>query len=97
VSAAARFSVLFTVRLTPRAGRDEIDGVVEGVLRVRVAAAPVDGAANDALCRLIARELDVAPTTVELIAGASGRRKRIAVHGIEPASLLARWPDLGVS
>jgi len=93
VSATARFAV----RLTPRAGRDEIDGVVEGVLRVRVAAAPVDGAANDALCRLIARELDVAPTTVELIAGTSGRRKRIAVHGIEPASLLARWPDLGVS
>jgi len=93
VSAAVRF----TVRLTPRGGRDEIDGVVEGALRARVAAAPVDGAANDALCRLIARELDVAPTTVELVAGASGRRKRIAVRGIEPASLLARWPDLGVS
>lgn len=87
----------FAVRLTPRGGRDAIEGVVGGALRARVAAAPVDGAANDALCRLVARELDVAPSTVEIVAGASGRRKRIAVHGIGPATILARWPDLGVS
>ncbi len=90
-------AVRFIVRLTPRGGRDAIDGVVDGVLRARVAAAPADGAANEAFLRLIARELRVPRATVSLIAGATGRRKLVAVDGLEPASLLARWPDLGVS
>ncbi|MHB8460221.1 MAG: DUF167 family protein [Candidatus Limnocylindrales bacterium] len=87
----------FAVRLTPRGGRDAIDGVVDGALRARVAAAPADGAANETLLRLIARELGVPRATVSLIAGATGRRKLVAVDGLEPGSLLARWPDLGVS
>ncbi len=84
----------FTVRLTPRGGADRIEGVVDGVLRVRVAAAPVEGAANAALVRLLAGELDVPRTNVRLAAGATGRLKRIAVDGLTPERLRARWPGL---
>ncbi len=84
------------MRLTPRAGADRIDGVVDGILRVRVAAPPVDGAANDAMRRLVARELDVPTGSVSLVGGRTGRLKRVAVDGVEPAVVAARWPGLAV-
>jgi hypothetical protein len=82
------------VRLTPRGGADRIEGAVDGVLRVRVAAAPVDGAANDALCRLLARELRVPPSAVEVVAGATARTKLVEVDGVGEAALRVRWPGL---
>ena len=88
-------SARFAVRLTPRGGRDAIDGVGEdGVLRVRVAAPPVDGAANEALCRLLARALGVAPGDVRIVGGASGRRKLVEAE-TDPAHLAAAWPGIG--
>jgi hypothetical protein len=88
-------SVRFAVRLTPRGGRDAIDGVGEdGLLRVRVAAPPVEGAANEALCRLLARALGVAPGSVRIVGGASGRRKLVEAEA-DPARLAAAWPGLG--
>ena len=89
-------SVRFAVRLTPRGGLDRIDGVVDGELCARVAAPAVDGAANHAILRLVAEELDVPRSAVRLAAGATGRRKLVTVDGIEPAAVLARWPGLGV-
>ena len=86
----------FAVRLTPRGGLDRVDGVVDGELRVRVAAPALDGAANHALLRLIADQLDLPRTAVRLAAGASGRRKLIAIDTIEPAVVSARWPGLAV-
>lgn len=86
--------VRFRVRLTPRGSRDEVDGVVDGVLHLRVSAPPVGGAANGALIRLIARELGVSRTSVRLVAGAAGRQKLVAVDGLAPGDVLARWPDL---
>ncbi len=82
------------MRLTPRAGVDRVDGVVDGVLRARVAAPAVDGAANQALVRLVADELGVPPRDVQLVAGASGRTKLLIVDGPSAGRLLARWPDL---
>lgn len=87
-------SIRFAVRLTPRAGANQVDGVVDGILRVRVAAAPVDDAANRAMVRLLARELDVAPGSVRIIGGATGRTKVVAVAGVQAARLRARWPGL---
>ncbi len=82
------------VRLTPRGGADRVDGVGEdGALRVRVAAPPVDGAANEALCRLLARELGIARGGVRLVAGESGRRKVVEVD-VDPATVEDRWPGL---
>lgn len=86
----------FSVRLTPRAGTDRVDGVVDGVLRARVAAPPVDGAANQALIRLIARALDMAPRDVRLAGGQRGRVKVVAVAATHRARVLGQWPGLGV-
>jgi len=88
--------VRFAVRLTPRAGADRIEGVVAGVLKARVAAPAVDGAANAALIRLLAEELDVPRSDIQLVTGATARRKIVAVDGVDRKALLARWPDLAV-
>lgn len=88
--------VRFSVRLTPRGGADRVDGVVDGVLRARVAAPAVDGAANQALVALIAAQLRVARRDVRLVAGATGRVKVIAVDGVDAATVAARWPGLAV-
>jgi uncharacterized protein len=82
------------VRLTPRGGSDAVDGVVDGVLRARVAAPAAGGAANEALLRLLAHELGVPRRDVRLVAGATGRMKLVVVDGVDRAGLLRRWPGL---
>lgn len=83
----------FTVRLTPRAGRDSIDGWAGDVLRVRVAAAPTEGQANDALVRLIAKTLRIAPSHVVIVAGTQSRTKVLAVEGVVADDLRAALGD----
>jgi len=80
-----------TVRLTPKGGRDSIDGVEtmsdgRAVLKARVRAAPHEGAANEALVRLIAKALGVPPRSVEITGGATSRIKRVTIVG-ETAAL----------
>ncbi len=87
-------TVRFQVRLTPRGGADRVDAVVDGVLRVRVAAPPVDGAANAALLRLLADELGVPRGAVRLRSGEAGRVKLVEVDGVAPEALARRWPGL---
>jgi uncharacterized protein (TIGR00251 family) len=70
------------VRLQPRASADEIVGERDGVLLARVRAPPVEGRANDALCRLIAKRLRIAAGRVEVIRGARGRDKLVRVNGL---------------
>lgn len=79
-----------TVRLTPRAGRDAIDGWDGDVLRARVAAAPADGKANEALIRLVTRALRIAPSRIALVAGASSRTKIIDVDGMDTDEIRRR-------
>ncbi|MEZ5785319.1 MAG: DUF167 family protein [Xanthobacteraceae bacterium] len=78
--------LILTLRLTPRGGRDALEGVdvlADGrtVLKARVRAAPSDGAANAALVALIAKTLRIAPRQVVLIAGESARIKRVRISG----------------
>jgi len=81
------------VRLTPRGGRDAIDGIERRagrvVLKARVRAAPFEGEANAALCRLLAGALDVALRHVTVTAGATARVKRVEIAG-EAKSLAER-------
>jgi uncharacterized protein (TIGR00251 family) len=83
---AAAGGVILTVRLTPKGGRDAIDGIEQAadgrpVLRVRVRAAPSEGEANDALTRLLAKALGVPRRSVELVAGHTARLKRLKIAG----------------
>ena len=71
-----------------------MDGVVDGVLRARVGAPAVEGAANNALVRLIADELGVAQRDVRIVAGASSRQKLVVVTGAREDAILERWPGL---
>lgn len=77
------------VRLRPRGQRDELMGLREGVLQARVNAPPVDGRANRALCKLIAKRLGVAPSRVSVVRGEKSRDKTIRVDGVDPAALQA--------
>ena len=91
--AVAAGGIALAVRLTPKGGRDAIDGIEQmadgrAVLKVRVAAPPSEGGANDALIRLIAKALSVPQRDVALAAGATARVKRLTVAG-EPARLIA--------
>jgi uncharacterized protein len=88
---AAAEGVTVTVRLTPKGGRDAIDGVEtladgRAVLKVRVRAAPSEGEANAALGHVLAKALGVPPSRVEIIGGATSRVKRVKIVG-EPAVL----------
>jgi len=86
--------VTLAVRLTPKGGRDTIDGVetlADGrtVLKARVRAAPSEGEANDALTRMLAKAVGVPPRAVSVAGGATSRIKRIVIVG-KPAEIVAR-------
>ena len=79
--------IRLTVRLTPKGGRDALCGWSAGpdakrYLSARVSAAPSDGKANEALLRLIARELGIGATRVRIVSGAKSRMKIVEVDGI---------------
>jgi uncharacterized protein YggU (UPF0235/DUF167 family) len=83
-----------TIRLTPKGGRDAIDGIEtlsdgRPVLKARVRAAPTDGEANAALLSLIAKTLDLPRRAVTLAAGDTARIKRVAIEG-DGAALAAK-------
>jgi uncharacterized protein (TIGR00251 family) len=85
--------VSFPVRLTPKGGRDAIEGWIEGpdgkrYLKARVSAPPEDGKANEALVRLIAKALGVGKTRVRIVSGIASRMKTIEA---ETESLPASW------
>lgn len=80
----------FPVRVTPRASRDEVAGAAEGALKVRLTAPPVEGAANQALIKLLAKALDLPKSRLRLLAGDKSRQKTVWVEGLQPAELERR-------
>ena len=75
-------AVTFEVRVAPRSSRNRVLDVHEGALKVALTAPPVDGAANDALRKLLAKSLGVAKSEVEIIRGERARNKVLRVRGI---------------
>jgi uncharacterized protein len=76
-----------TIRLQPRAKRNAIMDERDGVLRVSVAAAPVEGQANLALCKLISKRAGVSRGRVSVIRGERSREKVVRVEGVTPEEL----------
>ena len=82
--------VTLRVRVQPRSSRNALAGEREGALVVRLTAPPVEGRANQALVRILADALGIAPSAVQLLRGNSGRDKLVAIAGVDAATARAR-------
>lgn len=86
----------FPVRVVPRASRNEIAGMQGEMLRVRLTAPPVEGAANKALVKLLAEVLKVPERDIEIVSGHTGRQKVVHVATLSARELEVRlWQLLG--
>ena len=79
--------LMFKVRVVPRASRSEVVGEHDGALRVRIAAPPVDGAANEELVRLLAQAFDVPRSAIDITGGHAAKLKTVCIAGGPPAVL----------
>jgi uncharacterized protein (TIGR00251 family) len=81
--------VIFQIRVQPRASRDEIAGVIDGALKVRVQAPAVENRANEALCDYLASLLKTPKSAVRILGGERSRVKRVEIRGVQPQEILA--------
>ena len=88
-------STTIRVRLTPRSSHDALISWGGDVLRARVTAPPLDGRANAALLKLLAKALEVRDSDVSLVRGARGRDKTVQIFGLSEAEVHARLARLG--
>ena len=76
-------SATLSVRVLPRSSKEEVAGFVEGTVRIRLTAPPVENRANEALVKFLSRVFDVPRRQVELVAGGTGRNKIVRIAGME--------------
>ena len=82
-------AVSIGVYVQPRASKTELVGLHDGLLRIRLAAPPVDGAANAALAVFIADKLGIAKSRVQVVSGLTGRRKVVRIDGVTTETVAA--------
>jgi uncharacterized protein len=87
---ATKDGAILTVHIQPRASTTECVGIHGDAIKIRVAAPPVDGAANDELIRFLARRLSLPSTSVQIHSGADGRHKRVLVKGVSVELVMTR-------
>lgn len=75
-------SVVFKVRVQPRAAKNQVAGLLGDAVKIRLTAPPIDGEANKALQKFLAKQFKVAKSQVELVSGHTGRNKFIRVNNI---------------
>ncbi len=80
-------AITFEVRVAPRASRNRVVGLQDGALKVALTAPPVDGAANEALRKLLAKTFGVSKSSVEIVRGERGRTKLLRVQGADESKL----------
>jgi len=92
----SRKGALLSVRVQPRARREGIVGIHDGALKIALRAPPLEGAANTALLKRLAKTFEVPMKSLSITSGASGRKKRILFGGVSVEEL-RRWVDALVS
>jgi len=80
-------AITFDVRVIPRSSKSEIVGEIDGVIKIKLKAPPVDGAANEELVKLLSKLIGVSKSAVEITNGKSGRTKRLRIIGINTKTL----------
>ncbi len=80
-------AVVFNIRVVPRASQSEIVGEVDGILKIKIAAPPVDGAANTELIKVLAKSLDTAKRNIEIINGQYSRNKQVKITNVKLSEL----------
>jgi len=78
------------VRVVPRAAKNEIKGVHDGALKIRITTPPIDGKANKALIEFLSKTLNCPKAEIELVRGETARRKTICIRGLTPKDIQAR-------
>lgn len=81
--------LILDIRVIPRASKTQIVGMHDGALKVRIAAPPVDGAANAELVKLLAKAFGVSKSSIEIISGETAKTKRIRITGASEAAITA--------
>jgi hypothetical protein len=94
--AVAQPQATLSVRVQPRASRNEVAGLVGETLKIKLTAPPVEGAANDACLDFLAKLLDLAPSRLAIIQGDRSRNKVIRIMGLTKNEVHARLSHKGV-
>ncbi len=81
-------AIIFSVRVVPRASKSEIVGEHDGALKIRIAAPPVEGAANEELIKILSKRFGVAKSQLEIVGGQTSKQKQVRVSGINRENLL---------
>ncbi len=81
-------NLTFNVRVVPRASKSEIVGEHDGALKIRIAAPPVEGAANEELIKILSKRFGVAKSQLEIVGGQTSKQKQVRVSGINRENLL---------
>ena len=81
-------AVIFRVRVQPRASKEEIGGVMEGAMKVRLRAPALEDRANEALCEYLAQLLKTPKSAVRILTGHHSRSKRVEVRGVTQRQIL---------
>lgn len=84
--------ILLPVKVVPKSSRDRIVGELDGALKITVAAAPEKGAANGAVCKLLAKELGLRTSQVTVETGQGSPRKTVRISGTSLDAVLERLP-----
>jgi uncharacterized protein len=81
--------VVFSIRVQPRASRDEVAGIIEGAIKLRIQAPAVEKRANEAVCEYLATLLKTPKSAVRIVGGERSRVKRVEIRGVQPRDVLA--------
>ena len=82
-----------SIRVTPNAGRDEITGLRDGVLQVKIAAPPVEGKANKEIIEFLSRRLGVKRSAITIVKGQTGRNKVIDIEGMSREEIIGKFKN----